>query len=172
MPASITAWSIAIVAEDATIEEPAMPILSRLMPAKTAAINPFKATSTATTPRSVLNSGLISSLTPSTDPVGYTPVNYAPIEPIAPQSSPFNSEIDPVERLSEFFAWLTRISPSLTQEYRHAKGALLSKGHTLYTLPTVTVAEYEGMDINPGIYRQLDIHLRKFKKKEAAMRIS
>lgn len=160
------AWSIAIVAEDATLEEPTMAILSKLMPAKTTVINPFK--NNAGTTHSTH-----SSLTPSTDPPGYAArVNIEPIAPFLLHSSPFNSEIDPVERLCEFFGWLTKMSPSLAYEYRYAKEALLTKGHTWYTLPTVTVTEYEGMEIDPGIYRQLEIHLRKFKKKEATMRIA
>jgi len=99
------------------------------------------------------------------------PQFQAPLPPVqAPIVNPLlfsdglPEELDPLEKLIEYIAWLVSRSPLQAPAFVLAKEKLMEEGHTFKTLEKLSIADIEKMEIKSGTATQLKGYIDVYKR--------
>jgi len=80
-------------------------------------------------------------------------------------SDSFAEEVDPLEKLIEYIAWLSSRSPMQAPAFLRAQETLMEEGHTFKTLEKLSDGDFEKMGIKSGTAAQLKAYIDLFKRK-------
>ena len=81
------------------------------------------------------------------------------------RSSSIGPEVDTVEQLKDYIAWMTQRSPTYSAALAAAQTALLEKCHTIDTIEQVTDEQFRIMHIEDGLASQFRTLLAKFRRR-------
>lgn len=190
----LRSWSMAINEEEATLDSPPSTLPVNLMPARASEANPYRKREKSPLQTPASNP---STTTPHYFPYpmpGYPPYmpSYPPMHgmqykppsptishtnPVARRTDPVPitipssppAEVDPVDRMHTYFAWLGSKSPSQMGMLFETKTALLDAGHNFNTMFRISEAKWKDLLVPEGIMMQILDGVNRFKKVEHSL---